>query len=576
MLETTLATSFVPGTNLKGNVAGANWSFLLPSLELEQIVCLGVPPVSTLKTLSRLSHEVRVVDYRSRQLWAISEISQRRGLSNVYPVAANHQAISRLPSRKADLVLIPSRSWMLKLKRDLALLVELQRLLKPTGWIYLEFNGATEWSPGREVMKVLGEGQGVTQVFWTTPLHGEVQTAVPLFDSETIRYFLRKKLYAPTTRLRVLDRAERFFYRHRLFSRFTRRYSALVGPLANELAVSPPEYLRTIAKRSGVDIDNHRWGLSARGKYNARKVVFFLLDRISGMPEFIVKMTRDPGLNPRVENEYRALTLLREKGIGDRETLPQVAFFGYHSKLAVLGQTAIDGVPFRQQAKTDPACAYVQQAIDWLTDLAEATANFGAATPVQAADELRKLFHQFAEIYRLEPAHYAFLDRQIATIEQCREAFPLVFQHGDPGIWNMMATSGGQVAFLDWEAAEPQGMPLWDLFYFLRSFCTWAAHDQGTRDSLTGFAQQFLGESPLHSLVIESTRRYCKRINLPAHLVEPLFYTCWVHRALKEVTRLTPARMERGFYVSLLRLCINQRSAPLFRQLFLEERGGTL
>ena len=28
----------------------------------------------------------------------------------------------------------------------------------------------------------------------------------------------------------------------------------------------------------------------------------------------------------------------------------------------------------------------------------------------------------------------------------------------------------GRVVFLDWEAAEARGMPLWDLFYFLRSF----------------------------------------------------------------------------------------------------------
>ena len=35
MLERTLSTQFIPGTNLRGEVAGANWSYLLPSLELE-------------------------------------------------------------------------------------------------------------------------------------------------------------------------------------------------------------------------------------------------------------------------------------------------------------------------------------------------------------------------------------------------------------------------------------------------------------------------------------------------------------------------------------------------------------
>ena len=50
--------------------------------------------------------------------------------------------------------------------------------------------------------------------------------------------------------------------------------------------------------------------------------------------------------------------------------------------------------------------------------------------------------------------------------------------------------------------------------------------------------------------------------------VEPLFYTCWMHRALKEATRLPPEHLEEGHYLRLLRLCIERRSAPALRRLF--------
>ena len=76
------------------------------------------------------------------------------------------------------------------------------------------------------------------------------------------------------------------------------------------------------------------------------------------------------------------------------------------------------------------------------------------------------------------------------------ERFPLVFQHGDPGPWNVLITSDGRPGFLDWEAAEPHGMPLWDLFHFLRSFGFQVSRAAGTRDPLRSFAEQFL-ESPL-------------------------------------------------------------------------------
>jgi hypothetical protein len=54
---------------------------------------------------------------------------------------------------------------------------------------------------------------------------------------------------------------------------------------------------------------------------------------------------------------------------------------------------------------------------------------------------------------------------------------------------------------------------------------------------------------------------------VPGELIEPLFYTCWMHRALKESTRLTAGNLERGHYFSVLSACIEHAEAllPLFR-----------
>jgi hypothetical protein len=455
----------------------------------------------------------------------------------------------------------------------------------------LEFGGPVDQLLDGETVNNPIRGFSAPHVFWLTPMIGEMHTAVPSRDREIIDYFFRHRLYSPSVRLRVLNRAfsraERFLSQHRVFNRFVRRYGALVGQSGAELAHQPPQYLRSIAQKAGVNIDNHRWGLSARGRYNTRKVLFFLFGPSTAVrrsseyssehgasqspdtyPEYFVKMVRDPALNPRLENEYRAISLLHEKGIGDRETLPQAVFFGYHGKLAIVGQTVIDGVPFRRRTKATADCPYSHAAINWLIELGAATADRTMTTPSQVAEALGALFSQFAQIYQLAPRHHDFLAEQIAAIGRSQEHFPLVFQHGDPGTWNVMATPTGRVAFVDWEAAEPHGMPLWDLFYFMRSYCVGAARARGIRNRMEGFTQQFLAESPLSRLVIEATERYCERTGLPGHLVEPLFYTCWMHRALKEATRLPVARLEKGHYVNLLQLCIDQERAPTLRHLF--------
>ena len=51
---------------------------------------------------------------------------------------------------------------------------------------------------------------------------------------------------------------------------------------------------------------------------------------------------------------------------------------------------------------------------------------------------------------------------------------------------------------------------------------------------------------------------------LAESLVAPLFYTCWMHRALKESTRLTREQLHAGHYIRLLRLCMQHERLPFW------------
>jgi len=622
MLDTTLATEFIPSTNLKGEVAGANWSFLLPSLDLDRIVCFGALSSkgypARLISLARLCNELVVICADERMAQVVDDASRRHGLANVRSISLGGAA--SLADDSVALALISGASDARQLMRDRALQADLRRILKPDGLIYFERHGLPDQLRGGSAMRRLAELFGASRLYWLTPLGGEMHTAVPAQDQATMRYFLRYSLTSrsldlgvlkravrslggrsaapkpaalnPTTRTpgsnsrasagfktrfkrasrttlaallqrvqSALDSADQGLNRSSTLGRFTRRYGALVGRGALGSNDQPPAYLRKLASAAGVAIDQHRWGLSARGEYRSRKVLFFLFDRAAETPEYIIKMTRDPALNPRLENEGRALEWLAERGIGDRETLPQVVFQGHHHDLAIVCETVIDGVPFEQRSSGAADCPRAGSAIAWLTDLGAATADTSAASALQVAEALGTLFERFAQIYTLTPAQHDFLADQIAAISRCRSRVPLVFQHGDPGTWNIWVTPSDRAAFLDWEAAEPQGMPLWDLFYFVRTYGAWAIRAGGSGDVMKGFAGQFLSASPFRQLLITATAQYCERVGVPVELVEPLFYTCWMHRALKESTRLTADNLERGHYFSVLKACIEQREA---------------
>lgn len=602
LLETTLATDFVPGTNVRWQVTGGNWTFLLPSLEIERTVCFGDPTPATLATLERVSRSVEVV-------------AMDRGHGGALPVAGG-----------ADLVVVADAALSRRLQRDSARLADALRLLRPGGRLYFEAHGRPGGIPSLDVAASRNghhrPHQGSPAVdgeaFWLTPLAGEMHTAVPLADRLTVDYFLRHALYSlssaalkrdvaawlrwltrrgrrsgpksPTANAapgddgggrpapaaaavlgRLAERAEHWLSRRRLLMR---RFGVLVGTSTVPADVdvprpygSPPAYLRDIARAAGVDIGPMRWGLSARGAYSSRKVLVFLFAGDEPDPTYIVKMTRDPALNPRLENERRALAMLRDRGVGDDATLPRLVFHGRHGGLAIVGETIIQGVPFRARTRHTADCPYAAAAVDWLVDLGARTVDPSATTPADASRVLAELLGRFAAIYPLTPVERAFLDDQVAVVARHPGPFPTVCQHGDPGTWNLVATPDRRVAFLDWEAFEARGMPLWDLFYFLRSFGVGVARAQGTPDALAGFAAQFLEETPVGAMAARAVTRARAAVGVSGDLVAPLFHFCWLHRGLKEATRLPAERLAQGHYFRLLRLGIERRAEPVLARL---------
>jgi hypothetical protein len=570
MFDEIIRASSSNSSNLRGDALDGNWVFLLPNLEIKRVLCVGQPSAQTLATLTSLTGDVVRVDT----------------VEGVKP--------------GFDLIYVES----LKVVPDFSVLA---RLLTPHGYIYYEDRGSSALT--------VPTGLRLLQGLWLTPTFGNMQTAVPLTDQSTITYFnsagintssvnqhtfddlqrrwrkrsessseskvaavsgstARRKGWKGSLRtgLRKVRNAATFvaptienvITRNRLLKPLFDRRGVLLSNDSQAITHRLPEYLRHIALNNNVDLSAFRWGYAARGRYRSQKLLYFLFEPMAEKPVYIIKMVRDTVFNARLERELNGLLLLQQRKLMPVGTLPEIVFSGHHHGLAIVGETVIEGEPFEAQSKFNAACHYAKTAIDWLIELSARTVV--PQPPVDMAASFQQLVNRFAEIYKPRSEHQDYLT---ALVERIREnPPPAVFQHGDPGTWNLLVTPGAKVAFLDWENATENGIPIWDLLYFLRAYCVTAGQKSGNHGVLPAVEHYMIDRSPLSDFIVDAFQRYCQRVGLDAALVEPLFFMCWVFWAVKQAALVEAVGLQTAHYVQLVKLCIDRRDAPTLARIF--------
>jgi aminoglycoside phosphotransferase (APT) family kinase protein len=341
------------------------------------------------------------------------------------------------------------------------------------------------------------------------------------------------------------------------------RRRLLTGPFA-DAADQVPQYLRRLAAEAGVDLTDWSWGVAARGEYESQKVLVLLTPPGARTPAGVVKLTRAAGHAHRLRNERAALQRVERLPLfADRA--PALWFAGAHADRWVLGQTMLRGRPYAEGTDWSPRSPALQDTLAALGDLAASTTTAVPGAAVCTA--LTRLLERYEEVYRPDDAERAALRDQLRTLADLAGPLPVVLQHGDPHPGNLLLSDEGRTAFLDWESADPGGMPLNDTLYFFRSYAAAASRRDGVRDGVRGAARHMVDGSALGDRLVEAVHRDAAAIGLPAAAVLPLAHVCWVHRALKEATRTPPGRLGTTPSVRLLRMMLARPDGGTLRQL---------
>lgn len=553
------STAVAPGSNARGDLSTADWRFLLPRLRYDVMVYLGTPGPALMRVLAGMARLAIILppdpDARRRVAAHIRDCD----IADVVTLAAD-PAAPPLDDGTVDLLVAEHGPGLSRMIRAPGWIAHLDRLLSDDGVILLETAGVFDVARIREILidrtrRRFAEPAELLAV----RRKGMLRLAIPPRNDAVSRFCLDELVSGISRTGRRLRQVARLLARLGLLERVgTRRLVLLERDTIDARPSRIAPYLIDAAHDAGIRLDERAVAFYARADFNSNKVTLLGFDD-AGRPRVIAKMTRSPVYNARLEREYRTLSTLQSSACMDEGCYPAPLFLRQYGELALIGQAVLRGSPFRNASTGRADCLHARAAIDLLTRLGVASADERMPAD-RVADQLEGMVARFARLYPAASEENDFLDELVQRLRTCDLDMPLVFKHGDPTTWNIVVREDGRVALLDWEHGDPRGLPLWDLLDFLQSYGGWASRMHGPGESPEARAAAFLEPGRMNALFARAIRDYCTHVGIDRSLIEPLFYTCWVDRALRSISSGTAPRPTAPFF-RLLNLCIRGRRA---------------
>lgn len=294
------------------------------------------------------------------------------------------------------------------------------------------------------------------------------------------------------------------------------------------------------------------------GHRSVGKVVWLVFAEPDHCPRLAVKMPRVPESVPGLTREATTLQSIQAQRPSGMQGIPRVLFCQEHAGLLTVGETALTGRPILELLRRDNCRDFALKATDWLADLA------GRPIPCPPATWWNRLIEPVLTDF--DESFGSVVDpgmlRETRDILSTLGALPLVCEHRDFGPWNVLRmTANGELAVLDWESSEPQGLPGLDLIYFLSFlalFLDGAMRSGRVRES---YRATLDAATQIGGVMRECLTRYASLVGIDPANLPPLRLLGWLLHSRSEyqwfVADVTgkPERetLRRSLFVSLWR-----------------------
>ena len=474
------ALDLLPEAERNRRLRRADWRYLLPSAEPRRVLCLG-------------GNELRAAcDIVGAQL----DDAPAPGVAYDLVVAENPRA---------------------------ATLRAMAGALAPDGACYTEWTRVAPGGVSRVRRALERAGFRAPRCYQPWPSPSRCEAWVPT-EGAAARHFWESALRSPASRR---DRAHAFAGAIRARLRSAARVSAVaLAPSAD----ARPALLRLAHENVAPTAANEGAGeasilLVTRGERATGKVVGLVFDQ-GAEPSLAIKTarTRDGGRGlHREADALDAVAALHPRGMPG---VPRVLFRDALCSRLVVGESALVGTPVAALLTERDYPRLAARVTDWLVDLAWPA----LAEPREITWEtlLSPTLDRFTSEFG------AVLDE--ARLTRAREliralgALPIICEQRDCSPWNVFERPEG-IVVLDWESAEPRGLPAMDLVYFATHAAFYLERAWTSGRFEAAHAAAWSRDTAIGRANLECAERYFDRLEIDIALLRPIRLFAWVLHA---------------------------------------------
>ncbi len=433
--------------------------------------------------------------------------------------------------------------------------------LRPGGVCYSEWHSALAGGLPGVRRHLEAAGFQYSAAYWPWPLPERASPAfwLPLDAPEALQYFLKNRPQTLSLGRRLWNKALRAAWQVGWRSHLLAPACVVASKPASDGAgqVDLLEALRSRWRDSGLGATPHRlsWLLLTGGQSYLNKVVALVFADGIPIPRLIVKLPRAPEATPALMREAANLQAIP----GQLPGIPRALFLDDWCGQKVLGETFLTGQPLYQRLRRETYRALAFKVTDWLANLTE---NAPAVARSAWQDGLVE-----AALVDFERSFGVTVAPELMALTRARLAglpdLPPVCEQRDFSPWNVLITPDDNLAVLDWESAEPRGLPALDLIYCLTYLAFFVEGVMSSRRFREAYRRTLDPASLTGQITAECLQRYATRLSLEPAVFHPLRLLTWLIHTRSDYRRFEGQAQGRPSPAAL--------RGSLFRELWQEE-----